>query len=217
MSLDILLAAIRETGQATIQELDRRANAQAQEILASARLEAQSIREQACAAALEPATLERARLIQIARLDALQSVGEVRESLVDTALEECRGWLAALRMDPLYPEVLRKLLWETRVEMESCLEESENGRKACLEVDPRDRAVIEGLIAELEANLAVNYTLSCWGGLVATSEDGSVTVINTLESRLEKATPFLRRSLAALFENSCQEKDESRMMEGIYV
>ena len=216
MSLGTLLAAIRDSGQATIHELDRRANAQAREILANARLEAQSIREQACAAALEPAAPERSRLIQKARLDALQSVGEARESLVDAALDECRGRLAAFRTDPLYPEVLRKLLLETRIEMESCLKESENGGKACLDVDPSDQATMEGFLSEMELNMAVNYTLSCWGGLVARSEDGRVTVINTLEARLEKATPFLRRSLAALFENSCQEKDESRIMERLY-
>lgn len=146
----------------------------------------------------------------------MHSVGEVRESLVDTTLEECRKRLTLFRPDPSYPEILRQLLWETLLEMETCLQIGENGRKACLEADPRDREVMEGFIAELESSLEVNYTLSCWGGLVARSEDGRVTVINTLEARLEKAIPFLRRSLAAFFENDCQEKNESRMMERSY-
>jgi vacuolar-type H+-ATPase subunit E/Vma4 len=112
---------------------------------------------------------------------------------------------------------LRQLLWETLLEMEICLKVSENGSKACLEADLRDQEAMEGLIAELESTLEVSYTLTCWGGLVARSKDGRVTVINTLEARLEKATPYLRRSLAALFENSCQEEDESRIMERVYV
>jgi vacuolar-type H+-ATPase subunit E/Vma4 len=48
--------------------------------------------------------------------------------------------------------------------------------------------------------LPVSCELNCWGGLTAKSEDGRVVVINTLESRLERATAFLRRHLAALFE-----------------
>jgi vacuolar-type H+-ATPase subunit E/Vma4 len=42
--------------------------------------------------------------------------------------------------------------------------------------------------------------LNTWGGLIAASADGRVVVINTLEARLEQALPFLRRHLAAYFE-----------------
>lgn len=217
MSLDIILQAIRNTGKAKTQELESRACIQAREIMANASLEAEAIREQACAATMEPASRERARLIQKTRLDALQTVGEVREELVDTALEECRRRLEYFRADPMYPQVLRKLLQETMLETETCLAVSETGGKACLDVDPRDRDMVKGLIAELGLSLTVNYTLSCWGGLVATSEDGRVAVINTLESRLERATPFLRRSLAALFEDSSRENVEIRSMERLSV
>jgi vacuolar-type H+-ATPase subunit E/Vma4 len=43
--------------------------------------------------------------------------------------------------------------------------------------------------------------MDCWGGVVAKSEDGCIVIINTLEARLERATPYLRRYLAALFES----------------
>jgi len=55
--------------------------------------------------------------------------------------------------------------------------------------------------------------LDCWGGLVAKSEDGRIVVINTLEERLERATPFLRRYLAAFFENEQLESEASRVVE----
>lgn len=69
-----------------------------------------------------------------------------------------------------------------------------------LVADPRDREPLEGILIDLWLDLPVSYELNCWGGLVARSEGGRVTIINTLEARLERATPYLRRYLAALFE-----------------
>jgi vacuolar-type H+-ATPase subunit E/Vma4 len=137
----------------------------------------------------------------------------VREALVDTALEQCRGQLADFRANPVYPQVLRRLLQEALAELENCLAASESGRGICLEADPRDRDTIGVFLTELGLSLTVDYTLSTWGGLIARSEDGRVAVINTLEARLERATPYLRRSLAALFESDSQESVESRMLE----
>jgi vacuolar-type H+-ATPase subunit E/Vma4 len=55
-------------------------------------------------------------------------------------------------------------------------------------------------LTDLGLTLPINYNLDCWGGLIAQSEDGRVVVINTLETRLERAIPYLRRYLAALYE-----------------
>jgi vacuolar-type H+-ATPase subunit E/Vma4 len=71
---------------------------------------------------------------------------------------------------------------------------------ARLLADPRDRSLLKSILDDLKLDLPVNYELNCWGGLIAKSEDGRVVVINTFESRLERATAFLRRHLAALFE-----------------
>jgi vacuolar-type H+-ATPase subunit E/Vma4 len=49
-------------------------------------------------------------------------------------------------------------------------------------------------------NTPVNYELECIGGLIASSVDGEIVVINTLEARLDRAIPSLRRYLAAIFE-----------------
>ena len=70
----------------------------------------------------------------------------------------------------------------------------------CLEASPDDRVLLEGLLHSLELYLPVSHPLNCWGGLVAKSEDGRIVVINTLEARLERAVPYLRRYLAAFFE-----------------
>lgn len=204
MSLHAILEAIRSSGEAKALEIESRAYAQANEILRNAQLEAERIKEQACAATLEPASKERARILHRARLEALQITGSARKSLVDQALEQAHGRLAEIRTDVLYPRVLKQLLLEALAELEG-QERSDQVNQpapaACLEADPRDRKLLEELLLELGLDLPVSYNLECWGGLIASSEDHRVIAINTLEARLEKCTPYLRRYLAALFED----------------
>ena len=203
MSLHAILEVIRGLAQDRIKEIEKRAYSQACEILTNTRLQAESVKEQACAAAFEPAIRERARILHRARLEALQIIGNARETLVDSALNQTHGRLASLRADPVYPQVLRKLLQEVVEEFHAYQGEDGKDQPALigwLEADVRDRPVLERLITELGLAFPVRYTLECWGGLSARSEDSRLVVINTINARLERATPYLRRSLAALYE-----------------
>ena len=195
MSLQAILDKIRAVGDAQIQEIERNAQSQASEILAQARMEAQQIEEDASVNASSPAVAERARILHRARLDALRIVGNVREDLVDTAITRTRERLAAIRTDLSYPTVLRTLTEEALTELSSG-----GAGKAQLLADPRDGPLLKNILDDLRLDLPVSYELNCWGGLIAKSQDGRVVVINTFESRLERATAFLRGHLATLFE-----------------
>jgi vacuolar-type H+-ATPase subunit E/Vma4 len=80
-----------------------------------------------------------------------------------------------------------------------------------LEADPRDRQLLDTLLSRMGLCLPISYTLNCWGGLIAASEDGRVVVINTVEARLERATPYLRGYLATLFECDRSEVKDVRL------
>jgi vacuolar-type H+-ATPase subunit E/Vma4 len=205
MSLHAILEAIRESGEAKVREIESHAYAQAHEVITNARIEAEGIQEQACASALEPAYRERARIIHRARLEAMQIVGNTRKELVDAALEQVRGRLAGFRTDPRYPEVLRHLLQQALSELNGSGWQVMDPGTACLEADPCDRLLIEALLQELHLNLPVSYSIQCWGGLIARNENGHVAVINTLESRLERAVPYLRSHLVAFIEEGSVE------------
>ena len=198
MSLEAILDAIRDTGDAQVGEIEARTRTQVYEILANARVEAEDTEEEAYNTAFAPAAKERARIIHRARLEAMRIVGEAREALIDMTLERTRGVLAGLRTDRLYPEVLCRLVEEALAELSSSLEHE---AKIQLEADQRDRALLESLLRHLVVDLEVSYTKDCWGGLIARSEDGRVVVDNLLETRLERAIPFLRQYLAAWFED----------------
>jgi V/A-type H+/Na+-transporting ATPase subunit E len=196
MSLEAILAAIRASSEQQVEALERQAATEAAAILEAARQEADRVRREACARAALPAHREHARIIHRARLLHLRTVGDAREAAIDAALEAARSRLADTRSDAGYPVVLKLLTEEALAELESSLEDVARAR---LEADPRDEAILAPLLKQLDLHAAAGYSLDCWGGIVARSEDGRITVINTLESRLERATPFLRRYLAALF------------------
>ena len=195
MSLQVILDKIRASGEAQIQEIERATQAQVNAILAQGRMEAQQIQEDCTASSGFPANAERARILHRARLDSLRLVGEVREDLVEIAIARAREHLAAFRADPYYPEALGRLTAEALAQLDIG-----GAGDALLLADPRDMTWLKGILEHTELELPVSYELSCWGGLIAKSEDGRVVVTDTLESRLERATAFLRRHLAALFE-----------------
>ncbi len=203
MGLQAILDEIRASGEAQAREIEQEAQSRANGILAQARAEARQVEEDACADAGAPAVAERARILQRARLEALRVVGDVREELVDSALARVRERLASLRADPSYPSALRALTEEALAELAS-------ERRPQLLADPRDKPLLKNILAGLELDISVSYELNCRGGLVAKSEDGRVVVINTFDSRLERATAFLRRYLAALFE---EEQSEVKQVE----
>ncbi len=202
MSLDTILRAISASGEEQVRQIEARAQAEEEEILAKARQEAEQLRQAAYNQAAAPAVGERARILHQARLQALNIAGRLRESLVDAALTQARQQLAALRSQDEYPQVYAGLLREALAELG---EAGDPASAPCLEVDERDRPLVDNLLTEMGLSLPVQENLQCWGGLVARSKDGRVAVLNTLEARLERATPYLRRALAALFEEEeCQ-------------
>ena len=196
MSLQSILARIRASGDVQVAEIERDARSRLGSIFAQAKMEARQIEEDASEVASIPAIAERARILHKARLESLRIVGDVREDLVDTAIARTGERLATIRTDTSYPGVFRMLLREALAELASG-----GTDKVQLMVDTRDRALLEKILAELELDLPVSYELNCWGGLVAKSADGRVVVINTFESRLERATAFLRHHLVAFFED----------------
>jgi V/A-type H+/Na+-transporting ATPase subunit E len=214
VGLHAILTEIRTSGDSRVQEIEQRVIDQATELLAQARREAEEMRRQACAQTAAPAAKERARITHRARLEALREVGNVREALVDAALEQTRGRLASLRTHTNYPTVLRRLIEEALSELHRSMSEVET---ICLQVDPRDRSLVDRILDDLGLRPKVNYELKSWGGLTAKSEDGRVVVINTLEARFERATPHLGRYLAAAFEEELSVADLDRVLEELEV
>ncbi len=197
MSLGAILAAIEAAGETEVAQLRIDTESRAQQIRAEAERQAATVREDARRTALLPSSGERARRLHQAKLEALHTIGEVRTQLVEAVLAETRQRLIHVRADSNYRSILRRLIEE----VVDALDDAElHNRRAVLEIDPRDEAHVHWILDELGLELQVTPALNCWGGVVIKSGDGRVAVTNTLESRLERATPFLRQDVIAFAE-----------------
>ncbi|MEW6084974.1 MAG: V-type ATP synthase subunit E [Chloroflexota bacterium] len=196
MAVQNILEQIREAGNAQVQEIERNAKTRVSEILAMAHSEAEEIESEARTRASTPANAERARIIHRAKSDALRLLGEVREDLVDAVIARTSERLASFRSDSSYPKVLRALTEQALAQLAA----SESAQDSQLQADPRDKDLLQKILAELRLNVPVRYELINWGGLIAKSQDERVVVINTLEARLERSLGYLRPQVAAYFE-----------------
>jgi vacuolar-type H+-ATPase subunit E/Vma4 len=199
MSLEAILQAIIDSGNAQVSQIEEHTRVQAQGILDGALQEAAKAKARAKNSTVAPATRERSRMLHLAKLEVLHAIGGLRESLIETALDGAGKRLSCFRAQAAYPEILLNLTKEALAEIKLS---SGKVQAACLEIDPRDRSVMKDILAELTLDLQVHESLDCWGGLVASSDDGRVVVINTIEARLMRATPYLRRYQLGLFEDN---------------
>lgn len=206
MSLDTILEAIEASAEAELAELRQETETRVAEILAEADRRAAARREAARHAALRPAAGERARRLHQAKLEALHIVGEAQDRLVGEALLRTRQCLSDLRHGSadgaFYASILRHLVEEAVQALgdEEMGSADTDGPSAWLEGDARDESLLGDILRDLNLALPVKSTLDSWGGVVVRSSDGRIMVINTLESRLERATPYLRQELAAYFQ-----------------
>ena len=197
MSLDAILAAIDASGQAEITQVRSETAARVQAILDQARLKATAARAQALQSTLQPVAGDCARQLYRARLEALQIVGDVRNQLLEMALAETRQRLARLGADPDYPRILAELVKES---IDVLADDEAGGNNLMLEVNRRDEGLVRHIAGALGHDIEIVCTLDGWGGAMARSGDDRIVVNNTLEARLERATPWLRQELSALME-----------------
>jgi len=178
MALADILATIRgEAGQEARRRLAA-SSARADEVLAQAQaLAAQSRAEMEADAESEAAGL-RTRELDRARLRVQRTEQEARETIYQAAHAQVRAALELSRSGEDYPRLFRALLQEAQRALPDA---------AVVRIDPRDAGLAEGI--------SIETTLHSWGGAELVAADGRL-VRNTLEERLRRAEPELRRLAA---------------------
>jgi vacuolar-type H+-ATPase subunit E/Vma4 len=199
MSLQAVLDTIREMGDAQIREIEARAHSQSQAILMKAQDDVAQLQEQTRQEELAPSTHECACIARQAAFNAYKVTAGAHNSLVEKAIQRARECLAAIRTEAIYPEILERLTREALAELRSSLNDTETIH---VEVDPRDRTLLDPILHGLNLDVQVSSPLNCWGGLVVSSQDDRIVVLNTLEARLERALPYLRRQLGVQIKDS---------------
>ncbi|MCA9811359.1 MAG: V-type ATP synthase subunit E [Nitrosarchaeum sp.] len=63
----------------------------------------------------------------------------------------------------------------------------------------KDKDVVQSLLAEFPGSELSANSIDCLGGIIVKSKDGSMTFDNTLDAKIERLKPLIRKEIASKF------------------
>ena len=190
MAFENLLKSIDESAQDRERELREKAEAAAAAIVKEAQDQASGIHQAHLDQARKSAAIERHRSLYIATSEEKRNLIHVQEGLFARAFETAEESLKDVRQDPKYPVILTGLVKEA-VAMVGTL-------KCRVHADARDVALVKKILSEENLPGEVVPDITCSGGVVVTTPDGTVTIANTIESRLERIKEHRKLEIYAI-------------------
>ena len=187
MAIDNILQALEEQCRSECQAIFDKAKSEVDEILAEAEAEAAKIREAKMDRVKKEVASERAALMYSSRLDFKNAMIRAREEIVNKAFEQATEKLATVRVNGSYQAILAKLVEEGLKKVSG---------DPVLHVDEKDAAVASKSLNSLNVRGEIRPDITCLGGCVIADAEERVTIINTLEERLERAKSRLRMEVA---------------------
>lgn len=196
MGLSEILAAMEGKAAEQIAQGEVAADNESRRIIEAAATEAAQIKDTHRAKAMERVRREQAQLSGAARTDRQRELATVREQWLDRVLTRARQRLGAVRATPHYARLYELLCREALSEFSSPVK---------FEIDQRDQTLMKQVKAQLGVDGEIISSLNSAGGLCVSNADGSITLENTFEKRLENGWKQLRPKLALLLseEGSC--------------
>ncbi|MEE8133169.1 MAG: V-type ATP synthase subunit E family protein [Nitrososphaerales archaeon] len=118
------------------------------------------------------------------------------EEAVGIAFEKAKAKIDSVRYGDKYASMMKKLLEDGL--------NAVNTEEVVVECDGKDGDVVKKIASELERNVnvkikVVGEAINVLGGLRIVSKDGSMVYDDTLDSRIERLKPIIRKDIAALF------------------
>jgi len=194
VALEAILRALDLKATADAEAIEAKARKRVAEIESEVEREAARTRRQTLGKAEDKIRGEVNAIAYSASIKARNELIKAQEEAVGKAFEVAEKRLLSVSKGEGYPKILEALLDE-------CLEYFSG--EVVLEVSAQDRERIEGLMARRQVPYRISDTpLDAAGGLNASTADGEIVVLNTLESRLEKARDKLKLVISnELFES----------------
>lgn len=190
MGLEEILRALEEEGKRDEKEIKSRAEVEARAILKQAEADAKKIGESLVGEAKRKAESERTKILNAARLYVKKELIKAKGELLKGAVKEAEKGLAQFReKSNKYREVLRKLT-------EEALEGIEG--KVIVYVAKKDEPLMKKSLREMQVEAEVRPHLNSLGGVRVETADGSITVLNTLDNRLNQVSQVYRVEVVKL-------------------
>lgn len=116
------------------------------------------------------------------------------EDAVNNAFKNAIARIDSIRNDESYESMMRRLIDDALNAI---------GVDAVIECNDKDRDLVDRIILELQHKynfkVALGNSIECLGGVKVSSTDGSVSLDNTLDTRIERLKPLLKKDIAKLF------------------
>jgi V/A-type H+-transporting ATPase subunit E len=201
MSLEKILQALEAEGVHRVAEIQQTTQAEIERIQAQAQAQAEIVRQKRLEAIRAPLQTERARILNQAKLSSMQRVLGTREDMMTAALEAAANQLMELPNLESYRQLLQQLLQEAVDTLGIC-------ERLHLCVQNQDVELMKAIVQELGLSAVVEGDLEnngLWGadlgGVVATTPDERIRLVNTLEVRLQRVASLYRAQIAEMFFN----------------
>lgn len=179
MAYENLMKSVEETAQSARQEIRTATGNAISGIRNDTSLQAETLKKRLLDEGDKTALAERNRRFYAATRENRASLAGLKNAVYDQAFTRAESILAGLREDPGYPEIFRSLMEEAfRIF---------SGENGIFHVDPRDENLARKCMQDLGLAGDVVPDLTSLGGLAVSTPEGTISILNTLESRLAKA------------------------------
>lgn len=197
MDIQTIIDGIVDAGKQEIASINKKANDQITAIREKAVAEANQQKERILKDSRIRSKRTQAIIEQRTAMQSLQMHANARQKLILMVLEKTKSDLKTFRDKPIYCSTLQKLINDA---IHAVLPSLIGNQKIVLHVNQEDEQVIQSVDIPCKEKVQIQYDLQCSGGCEVESEDGLVRVLNTFESRFDRALPKIQQDLSVFFE-----------------
>jgi vacuolar-type H+-ATPase subunit E/Vma4 len=178
MTYDELVRSVEAAAEEKNREVLERAHRESDEIIRQAHEQAAEISNGFLHESNRALEVERNRLSYLAKQEANASIIQVKQEIFNLAFSHAQTSLKNFRETPGYAEFMRRIIAEASFDLND---------PYILHVDPRDLTLVTTITKEQGITSPIKADIECSGGVVISDRQGSITISNTIESRLKKA------------------------------
>jgi V/A-type H+-transporting ATPase subunit E len=142
--------------------------------------------------------------------DAKKEADKLQKQIVGSAALEARNkqlLLVEESVEKVFAKAIEKLNLLVRNEdytklMTQLLDESVKAlgtSSVVVECNSKDKPVIQSILSKFSGATLSSNTINCIGGIIVKSKDGSMSFDNTIDARIERLKPLIRKDIAVRF------------------
>lgn len=196
-----ILDGIKTEGQLQIQKINDEAENRIAEINRNAENTAGIQRKRILSDGRARLNRECALIDQQASVQCLKIHADARQSLIDIVLNHTQVSFQHIRERKDYTDILSSLIEEV---IDSLLPSLLKNQTIILHFDNRDEMVIKKIIKNQKHSVELQFDIKTNGGCIGETGDGLVKVLNTIESRFERANSLIQQKLSVFFEEKAR-------------